>query len=218
MKQSESQPLSTSEIAELAHSQLSPFSQNQIAALAQLQNMVIKFNQPLKAMQQFTIPMKAFEQFASFYKWNSQVKVSNYFSTIEKQLSVNLKVLNSIPYAELSELYSTFKEETADWSSDYSERVSSEISESVPLETQKELTESSIFNFDFLSELSIEGKLTFLIWLIGLAFSINFAALSHQDAIQAHQDAVQAHQDFLMQQSTSQNNNAITNNQPNKDK
>lgn len=210
MKQSDLKPLSISEIAAMVQNQLKPFSQPQITAMTRLQKTVQNFNHQVEMMHQMTIPFKALVKFANSRHWYIYAKLPEVHN-VSENISFNREILDSISYTDLFDLYSTYEEESAISDSDTSETFSSEMVEALPIETQEDLTSSPIFNFDFLSDISIEKKLDFLMWLIGIIVAIGCTAVSHFDASQAHQD-------FLIQQSTSQNSNPTTNSQPNNDK
>lgn len=210
MKESDFNPLSTSKITTMFNVQLKPLSQPQITAIAQLQKTFQSLNHQMEMINQMTIPFKSFTKFANSRHWHIQSKFQEIYKVTES-IRFNREILDSISYTDLFELYSTYVKESAILASDSTETASSEIADSLPLETQKTLTSSPIFNFDFLSDISNEKKLDFLMWLIGIIVAIGCTAVSHFDASQAHQD-------FLIQQSTSQNSNPTTSNQPNDDK
>lgn len=210
MKESDLNPLSTSEITTMFNVQLKPLSQPQITAMAQLQKTFQSLNHQMEMIHQMTIPFKSFTKFANSRHWHIQPKFQE-IHKVTKSIRFNREILDSISYTDLFELYSTYVQESAILDSDPTETASSEIADSLPLETKETLTSSPIFNFDFLSDISNEKKLDFFMWLISIIITIGCTAVAHFDASQAHQD-------FLIQQSTSQNSNPTTSNQPNDDK
>lgn len=133
--------------------------------------------------------------------------------------------INSITTEELKVFFDAYEESLDYVNSNTEDMTTLPIDAEIKTEIESDINKGILNHFDFLTDLSNSEKINFIMWLIGIVITINVliiqhndAEIAHQDAMQAHQDATQAHQDFLLQQSTSKNNNETTNIQPTNDK